>query len=105
MSRETRLTITCLTIGKTKGQRQRKRRAPMSEDNGEPNNAERAERITVLLAKYDDLLGEVPEEPTMQQLACLMADIRHFCDARGFDYTHANSLSYEHYVQEQPTHG
>lgn len=77
----------------------------MPDLNGEPTNPERAERITTLMSTYDDLLGEVHEEPDALRLASVLTDVRHFCDVHGIDYYEAERTSYQHYLAERPSHG
>lgn len=33
----------------------------------------------------------------------LLTDLRHFCDARGFDFGHLNAVSFSHYCEENGT--
>lgn len=69
------------------------------------NNA-RAERICAVIAAHRLAIGD-PEEikrvddPTKLDLAGLLSDVRHYCDAHGIAYHEADKLAHQHYLEEK----
>lgn len=72
---------------------------------GEPTNEVRAGRVSTLLSVRAAIMGEEfdPESAASDEteVACLLADIRHWCDQNGVDFFAAEKLSYQHYLAER----
>lgn len=69
----------------------------------EPNNSDRASRIDGALRDHAITSGMEPDEqPEHGELACFLADVRHWCDANDVDYHDAEHASYQHYIEELP---
>lgn len=67
----------------------------------EPTNSIRAARIDVLFKAYDATKGESIGCADEDDLASLLADIRHWCDRENIDLYTALDWSYQHYLQER----
>ena len=73
----------------------------MPHPNGEPTNAERAERIRVLGERYQQLLGEPPgQKTTFDTVTGILADIRHWCHDEFERFDEAVRISNDHFTQE-----
>lgn len=72
----------------------------MPHPNGEPTNQERADRMTPVVDSYCLTLGERREDPSREWLACIVADMRHWCDANGVEWASVTDLAAEHYNEE-----
>lgn len=69
-------------------------------------NIDRAKRIPPLIAKYQELLGEAPDEECDPiYLSAVMADMRHYCDMVEVDFNQQLELSALHYDSEQGEFG
>jgi hypothetical protein len=69
----------------------------------EPTNCERTARIDGVLRERSKSAGFEPDTKLDESdVACLMADIRRWCDANSVDYFHADRVAYQHYLEELP---
>lgn len=70
---------------------------------GEPPNDRRAQRIDALLIAYNKIVDNYSDGSNADHLdlACILADMRHWCDERGADFYAALDLSYRHYLEER----
>lgn len=68
-----------------------------------PENRKRAKRGEAALKARIEAVGEHfnPRAVDYLEIASLLADIRHYCDAKDIDYYRAEGLSYEHYSAEK----
>ena len=60
-------------------------------------NSQLRERLAALLTEYmetEDVSAEIA-------IACATADLRHIADANEADYGRADSLGYQHYIEER----
>ena len=64
------------------------------------SNALRVERAGLMLALYAERFGEVGEGLESQNATDLLADLRHFCAARGLSFYDALSMAEVHYEAE-----
>lgn len=68
----------------------------------ETSNHFRLMRVEAVRKAYDAARGEPFDaaDRTAASLACILADIRHWCDAHDVDFHRACDLGYEHYIEE-----
>jgi len=69
---------------------------------GEPTCQERAERIAKLLPYYvEECLGDArDDDDERHELQGMLADVMHFCDARGFDFLAVLNMANRHHSEE-----
>jgi hypothetical protein len=67
-----------------------------------PTNTDRAARITAALKVHAEVTGEDfdPADQSLTNLACLMADILHWCAKHKVDFGDAERLARIHFDEE-----
>lgn len=71
---------------------------------GEPSNEQRALRIDALFIAYSEITDDNSDALIIRDyldLACVLADMRHWCDLHSADFFAALDLSYQHYLEER----
>lgn len=70
---------------------------------GEPTNEQRALRIDALFATYNEITDYDSDDSDIDHLslACVLADMRHWCNLHNVDFFAALDLSYQHYLEER----
>lgn len=67
------------------------------------DNSDRAKRIDMIQILYGQIMGEEADEScrSATSLACILADMRHWCVEHGVDFSDALSTSDSHFAEEQ----